>query len=117
MPSRSNESCNFGRNTNSVLCSQTARKLVSQPSKSGNVSQFCADMLVETGVALQCSGDSNTSMELFQEALEIYPQHDVALFEMGVNAMAKGLQSEAISFYKRAVQANPSNVQVCDRHQ
>jgi Tfp pilus assembly protein PilF len=85
---------------------------MSLPSKDASVGRFCADVFVEVGIAVQKSGDSSTALELFADALEACPQHDVALFEMGVIAMSQGNQADAVALYQRAAQANPANVQV-----
>ena len=94
---------------------QTVRNIVALPSKDASVGRFCADVFVEIGVAVQNSGDASTALELFADALEVCPQHDVAIFEMGVLAMAQGNKEDAIALYQRAAQANPANVQVLPR--
>lgn len=76
------------------------------------MTRFCADVFVEIGIATQAAGDAAASLELFADALEACPQHDVALFEMGVLAMSQGNQADAIALYHRAAHANPANVQV-----
>jgi tetratricopeptide (TPR) repeat protein len=76
------------------------------------MTRFCADVLVQIGVALQSLGDSSRALELYADALQVHPQHDVALFEMAVLAMEQGRRADAIAFYRRAVQANPANIQV-----
>jgi tetratricopeptide (TPR) repeat protein len=75
--------------------------------------RFCADVFVEVGMAEKTNGDCSIALELFADALEACPQHDVALFEMGVIAMVQGNGADAIALFQRAAQTNPANVQVC----
>lgn len=88
------------------------RKIAALPSKDAIIGRFCADVFVEIGIAVYNSGDASSALELFADALEACPDHDMALFEMGVLAMAQGNQDDAIALYQSAAQANPANVQV-----
>jgi cytochrome c-type biogenesis protein CcmH/NrfG len=92
---------------------QAVRNLVGLPINDADVRRFCADVFVEVGIAMQRSGDTCMALDLLAEALKACPQHDVALFEMGVIAMAQGNQADAIALYQHSAMANPANVPVC----
>lgn len=63
--------------------------------------------VVDLGVCYYNLGDPLTARTLFEKALELDPQHPVALFNMGIVAESQMNDAQALDFFRRAKAANP----------
>jgi tetratricopeptide (TPR) repeat protein len=91
---------------------QIVQRLVPLSHGSDELKKYCANVMVEYGASCQANGSVSRALELYSDALALWPTTDSALFHMGVLAWEQGRKADALFLYKRAVSVGPTNVHV-----
>ncbi len=67
------------------------------------------DLLVDLGTCLHSIGNNNAAISNFEAALLIQPDHVVAKFNMGIVYYAMADSTNAIAWWKKILDENPTN--------
>lgn len=93
-------------------CAQVAEQLLTQGPRLPDSRQLCAEVLLDVGTARKAAGDSHRALALYGRILDVLPESSQALYHIGVLAYERGSKGDAKALYRRAVAADPGNVQV-----
>jgi tetratricopeptide (TPR) repeat protein len=69
--------------------------------------RWTANLFYEKGATVLHAGDQSAALTAFEQTLEYFPEHPLALNRMGEIHLARGENDRALSFFGRSAEANP----------
>jgi len=72
-----------------------------------NYARWTANLFYEKGGTALHAGDQSTALSAFEQTLEFFPEHPLALNRMGEIHLARGEKDRALELLERSAKANP----------
>lgn len=94
---------------NPVIIGRLSRayQLRGQTAPALKYARWTANLFYEKGGASLRVGDQSAALSAFEQTLEYFPKHPLALNRMGEIHLARGEKESALELFERSVEANP----------